>query len=63
MLHLLCPLVVCGECPESGSSGLGVATSTRREFLSLRHPFKAYPLEHVGGVSFRCIWQPFHGFR
>jgi len=30
MLHLLCPLVVCGECPESGSSGLGVATSTRR---------------------------------
>ena len=27
MLHLLCPLVVCGECPESGSSGLGVATS------------------------------------
>jgi len=27
MLHLLCPLVVCGECPESGLSGLGVATS------------------------------------
>ena len=27
MLHLLCPLVVCGECLESGSSGLGVATS------------------------------------
>ena len=28
MLYLLYPLVVCGECPESGSSGLGVATST-----------------------------------
>jgi len=27
MLYLLCPLVVCGECLESGSSGLGVATS------------------------------------
>ena len=32
MLHLLCPLVVCRECPESGSSGLGVATS--REIMS-----------------------------
>jgi len=28
MLHLLSPLVVCGECPESGSSGLGVTPST-----------------------------------
>jgi len=29
MLYLLCPLVVCGECPESGLSGLGVATSNQ----------------------------------
>jgi len=28
MLHLLYPLVVCGEYLESGSSGLGVATSS-----------------------------------
>ena len=31
MLHLLSPLVVCGECPESGSSGLGAATSIVRK--------------------------------
>jgi len=52
MLHLLCPLVVCGECPESGSSGLGVATSTPGAAISF-HDAKIPVLErNEGSINF-----------
>ena len=73
MLHLLCPLVVCGECPESGSSGLGVATSTissqnaHRSLDSSSHIptphhqlFGPISLRPPGYVSSECSHSRFH---